>query len=146
MNQIYIIISRTTVPLWKNPIPDSLYKFIYTFSKDITTKKQIHSLSRHHPVLLHAFRYFYGTHLDKCQYAGIKNIATDFINYYEVKQFLCYGNAPYPESIDLHTELWLPNIIDKINRDDRLTPTQKRFFITESKQFARNTSLLFLDV
>mgnify|MGYP006082704321 FL=1 len=145
MNQIHIIISRSTVPLWENPIPDSLYKFIYTFSKNITRKNQIHHLSRHHPVLVQAFRYFYGTHLDKCQYAGIKSIATDFINYYEVKQIFCYGNAPYPESIDLHTELWLPDIIHKINRDDRLTQIQKRFFINESKQFARNKSTLFLD-
>jgi len=145
MSQIYVILSSTYESLWDNPVPSSLYDYIYSFANGIKNKKQIQSLTRHHPVLLNAFRFFYGRNLEKCKYAGIKNISIEFMNYYEVKQIVYYENHRCPESIDLHTETWLPDVIDKINEDRKLNSDQKKYFIDESKRFARNKSVIFLD-
>lgn len=145
MSQIYVVLSRTSLPLWDNAIPESMYQYIYSFDNGIKRKSQVHSLSRHDPILLNAFRFFYGKNLEKCKYAGIKSISVEFINYYEVKQIVCYNNAPYPESIDLHTETWLPDVMEAINSDKNLTNEQKIFYMNESKKFARNKSVIFLD-
>ena len=79
MSQIYVVLSRTSLPLWDNAIPESMYQYIYSFDNGIKRKSQVQSLSRHDPILLNAFRFFYGKYLEKCKYTGIKSISVEFI-------------------------------------------------------------------
>lgn len=139
----YVILSRTLYPLWENPIPSQIYQYIYSFLHK--TKNQIHHLPRHDRVVLNAFRFFYGSKLEKCSYAGIAPIHMSFIKYYEIKQIISYDKYACPENIDLHTETWIIDEYEKIKADNKLTEEQKLLIIHQTKLFARNKSVLFLE-
>ena len=141
---IGVIISKTSKSLWQNVIPNELYKLIYAYAPELKSKEKIHSLCRHHPVLLYAFRQLYGPRLESCDYAGIVKVPNDFINIYKVCHIPCFGNSYYPESIDLCTEKWLPKELEDINNQHHLSQEMKNYYETEAKQYSKKKSHLFL--
>ena len=139
-----VIISKTCSSLWDNEIQEALYNLIFGHASEIRSKKQVRNLNRHHPVLLYAFRHLYGYNLQNCNYAGIKLIPEDFIRYYEIHRVPCYGNSYYLECINLHTALWLPCQLEKIQNDKCIHPNEKEHYRIESMSYAKKKTHVFL--
>jgi hypothetical protein len=103
MDPIGVIVSTTTVPLWRNPIPNRLYDTLMT-KLNIRTKEEIRETNRHNKILIETFQEVYGQYLEYCSYATIKEMPFVFKNFYKIIQVECFANSLYPESIELQVD------------------------------------------
>ena len=124
---IDVLISRTEKALWENCIPNTIYEYIYSFGPEFRTKTQVHTMKRHHPVLLDSFRMVYGDDVLQCAFAGIVKIPSTFMSLYQVCHVQCYASSYYPESIILDTRNWL------IMKRDKLRMNFRQGYITEKE-------------
>ena len=91
----FIIISISEFDLWKNPIPNEVFLFLEMKSDECI------NLKRHDSKLIRAFQFFYGSQLEMCAYAELKNIPYYFFDFYDIIQIPCYASSLFPESIFL---------------------------------------------
>lgn len=103
MDPIGVIVSTTTVPLWRNPVPNEIYNILMT-KLGIGTKEEVKQINRHNNVLIETFQEAYGQYLEYCSYATIKEMPFVFKNFYKIIQVACFANSLYPESIELQVE------------------------------------------
>ena len=94
---MFIVISTTHLKLWENDIPE--YVCDYILNHISINRQNIENLDRHHHLVVDAFRYAYGNHLEKCNYAKLREISELLIPFYRIIQIACYRNMFYPECI-----------------------------------------------
>jgi hypothetical protein len=140
-----VIISSTDLSLWNNKIPNEIYNYIYLVDTMYKTQVDIHKMTRHHPLLIKSFRYFYGNNLESCNYAGLIKLNTHFLHFYEVKHIACYLSAYYPECIDLNLKQWLIFKLNTINNNNSLSEKMKNFHSIEAYTFAKRQPFIFVN-
>lgn len=117
MDPIGVIVSTTTVPLWRNPIPNQLYKTLMT-KLGMRTKEEIRETNRHNNILIETFQEAYGQYLEYCSYATIKEMPFVFKNFYKIIQVVCFANSLYPESIELQVDECLSFYKNSVLQDE----------------------------
>lgn len=90
---VLIVVSTSEFDLWKNPIPPGIFNILEIKSDECI------NLKRHDSKLIRAFQFFYGSQLENCTYAELKNIPYYFLDFYDIIQIPCYASSLFPESI-----------------------------------------------
>ena len=126
MTTVFIIISRTQLPLWGNRVPDVIYQTIKELS-NIKTRKEVENLSRHNSIMINTFCSVYGEYLERCEYAIIKGLPFILQNFYNIIQIPLYGNSLHSETIEIKVE-------------ECLTYYKNTEFYKEVEQFIRNNT------
>ena len=97
----WVLLSTTQVALWKNRIPDFIYKRIKQ-KCSLRNNEEVRGLRRDNYELIESFRFLYGHSLERCEYATLTNMPTVYKDAYKIAQIPIYGNALSPESIELY--------------------------------------------
>lgn len=103
METIAVLVSTSRVCLWNNAIPDIVYDTIMMKS-NINKRYDVKTLNRHNPIIIETFCKYYGSGLEYCNYATLKQMPYVFKNFYKIIQVPCFANSLFPESIELHVE------------------------------------------
>ena len=101
--ELVVVLSKTQLPLWKNTIPDQIYKIIMEKS-EIHTRKEVEQLSRHNCIVIKTFCSVYGECLERCDFATIRGLPFLFKYFYNVIQIPLYGNCMNPETIEIKVD------------------------------------------
>jgi hypothetical protein len=101
--ELLVVLSITQLPLWKNTVPDQIYKIIMEKS-EINTRKEVEQLSRHNCVLVNTFCSVYGECLERCEFATLRGLPILFKYFYSIIQIPLYGNSMNPETVEIKAD------------------------------------------
>lgn len=130
---MHVIISTSPYDLWENDIHIDVFQYIYTHSSTVETPKEIYKLPRDHKVVIDAFQYVYGMHLDNCKFAKIIFLPECFRGYYTIERIQCYKYVYYSESIHLNESQLIQDFCRTIETL-RVSKDEEKAMLHELKQ------------
>lgn len=99
----HVILSKTSVSLWDNPIPSVVYECIAE-NANISYKPYVKNLQRDNIHVVQVFQQYYGKGLEGCKYAKITSVPIILRNFYDIIQPPCYGTIKSEEFVQINVE------------------------------------------
>lgn len=119
MSYITIVVSSTENALWSNRISDIFMKVLREEIPEFNLKKAENEIKRDDIRLIRSFKRCFGNDCERCEYASFQYIKEYYINSYSIKRLACYGNAYYPEYVEINKREFLLLLDREVNKDEK---------------------------